>query len=272
VIARPTFRNCLLAFVVIISALLYFPLNHAPPHPHILTASLNGHLPVVPIFAIPYLVFLPIFWLTVAYAFIKGQDFATFALAIALVYLASDLVYALYPTYVPRPHHVAGFLSELVRYVYAHDNPYNDFPSEHTSSAVLLALYFWPRGRLLRGASLILAGLVIPATMLIKQHSVAGAAGGVILAAIVWFALAYARHRLTRPTSSSQPNRVHGETRSSALGDCHTLQLHAGRVLRRVQFGLHVHAGRRDRVHDERHICRVVGADRGRHGLARYRR
>jgi hypothetical protein len=196
VIARPTFRDCLLAFVVIVSALLYFPLNHGPPHPHILTASLNDDLPVVPLFAIPYIAFLPIFWLTVVYAFIKGQDFAAFALAIAFVYLASDLVYALYPTYVPRPHHVAGFLSGLVRYVYAHDQPYNDFPSEHTSSAVLLVLYLWPRGRLLRAASLILAGLVIPATLLIKQHSVAGAAGGVILAAVAWFALAHARHRL----------------------------------------------------------------------------
>jgi hypothetical protein len=192
-IARPTFRDCLLAVAVIVSALLYFPLNHAPAHPHILTPSLNADLPVVPLFAIPYLVFLPVFWLVVAYAFIRGRDFAAFALAIAVVYFASDLVYALYPTYMPRPHHVAGFLSELVRYVYAHDRPYNDFPSEHTSSAVLLALYLWPRGRLARYAGLILAGLVIPATMLIKQHSVAGATGGVILAAAVWCALAYAR-------------------------------------------------------------------------------
>jgi hypothetical protein len=196
-IARPTFLNCLLALAVLASALLYFPLDHASPHTHILTASLNGDLPVVPLLAIPYLVFLPIFWLTVLYAFVKGPDFAIFALSITIVYSVSNLVYALYPTYMPRPHHVAGFLSELVRFVYAHDHPYNDFPSEHASSAALLALYLWPRGRLLRGAGLILAGLVIPATMLIKQHSVAGAAGGVILAAVTWFALVYARRHLT---------------------------------------------------------------------------
>jgi len=216
-IAWPAFRDCLLAFVVLVSALLYFPLNHGPPHPHILTTSLDGDLPVVPLFAIPYIVFLPIFWLTVVYAFIKGRDFAAFALAIAFVYLASDLAYALYPTYMPRPHHVAGFLSELVRYVYAHDRAYNDFPSEHAGSAVLLALYLWPRSRLLRGAGLILAGLVIPATVLIKQHSVASAAGGVILATTAWFALAHARHHLTRPTNSSQRNRVHRMTRSHRL-------------------------------------------------------
>jgi hypothetical protein len=196
-IARPTFFNCLLALAVLASALLYFPLDHASPHTHVLTASLNGELPVVPLFAIPYLVFLPIFWLTVLYAFVKGSDFAVFALSITIVYSVSNLVYALYPTYMPRPHHVAGFLSELVRFVYAHDHPYNDFPSEHASSAALLALYLWPRGRLLRGAGLILAGLVIPATMLIKQHSVAGAVGGVILATVTWFALAYARHHRT---------------------------------------------------------------------------
>jgi hypothetical protein len=208
-IAKPTFRDCLLAVVAIVSALLYFPLNHESPHPHILTTSLNDALPVVPLFAIPYLVFLPVFWLTAVYAFIKRQDFAAFALAIAVVYLVSDLAYALYPTYVPRPHHVAGFLSQFVRYVYAHDHPYNDFPSEHASSAVLLALYLWPRGRLLRSAGLILAGLVIPATVLIKQHSVAGAAGGVILAAVAWFALAYTRQYLTQSASGPQRNRPH---------------------------------------------------------------
>jgi PAP2 superfamily len=204
VIVRPAFRNCLLAFAVLVSALSYFPLNHGSPHTHVLTESLNDDLPVVPLFAIPYIVFLPIFWIAVVYAFVKGRDFAVFALSIAFVYFVSSLVYALYPTYVPRPQHVTGFLSELVRYVYAHDHPYNDFPSEHASSAVLLAFYLWPRGRLLRGAGLILAGLVIPATMLIKQHSVAGAAGGVILATATWFALAYARHHFAKPTNSSQ--------------------------------------------------------------------
>jgi len=216
-IVRPTFRDCLLAFAVLVSTLLYFPLNHGSPHIHILTASLNGDLPVVPLFAVPYIVFLPIFWLTVIYAFVKGPDFAVFALSIAFVYLVSDLVYALYPTYMPRPHHVAGFLSELVRYVYSHDHPYNDFPSEHASSAVLLALYLWPRGRLLRGGGLILAGLVIPATMLIKQHSVAGAAGGVILATVTWFALAYARRHLAKPTNNSPGDREHRMTRSQRL-------------------------------------------------------
>jgi len=203
-LARPALSDCLLAFAVLVSALLYFPLNHDSLHTHILTASLNNDLPVVPLFAIPYLVFLPFFWLTAVYAFATGRDFALFALSIAFVYFVSDLVYALYPTFMPRPQHVAGFLSELVRYVYAHDSPYNDFPSEHTSSAVLLALYLWPRGRLLRVAGLIFAGLVIPATMLIKQHSVAGAAGGVILATATWFALSYARHHLTKPSKSSQ--------------------------------------------------------------------
>src|SRR5262249_16804539 len=65
------------------------------------------------------------------------------------------------------------------------------------------------RGRLLRGAGLILAGLVIPATVLIKQHSVAGAAAGVILAIAAWFALAYTRQYLTRSASSPQRKRLH---------------------------------------------------------------
>lgn len=199
----PAFRDWFLLAAVLVSTFLYFPLNHGSTHIHTLTRSWNNDLPVVPVFAVPYLVFLPVFWLTAAYAFFWGRDFAMFALSIAIVYFVSDLVYVLYPTYMPRPDQVVGFLSGLVRYVWAHDDPYNDFPSEHASSALLLALYLWPKGRVLRNAGLTLAVLVIPATMLIKQHSVVGAIGGVALAAITWLALTYARNHLIKRASTS---------------------------------------------------------------------
>lgn len=195
VIVRPTVLSCFLLLAVLLSTFLYFPLNHASPDAHTLTPAWNGRLPLIPVFAAPYLIFLPVFWLTVAYAFASGRGFTMFALAITIVYFASDLAYALYPTYVPRPEHVTGFLGGLARYVYAHDNPYNDFPSEHASSAVLLAFYLWPRGRVPRSVGLAFAVLVVPATMLIKQHSVAGATGGVVLAVAVWAALSYVLRR-----------------------------------------------------------------------------
>jgi hypothetical protein len=191
--AWPTPRDWLLAAVVLVSALLYFPLNHSPAHPHVLTTSLDERIPVVSVFAIPYIAFLPIFWLTVIFAFLTRRPFASFALAIAAVYLASDIVFALYPTYAPRPHHVSG----LVRFVYNHDEPYNDLPSGHTASAVLLALYLWPEKGLWRAIGLTLAALVIPATLLIKQHSIAGAAGGIALALAAWYAV----RRFRRTTS-----------------------------------------------------------------------
>src|ERR1700726_327823 len=125
-VARPRPRDWLLAGLVLVSALLYFPLNHGPHGAHILTTSIDRSLPVVAPFAIPYIAFLPIFWLTVAFAFVTGRRFVIFAVAVASVYLVSDLVFALYPTFAPRPHHIDGFLSGSVRYVYRHDEPYND--------------------------------------------------------------------------------------------------------------------------------------------------
>lgn len=198
-LTKPSGRDWLLAVVVLVVALLYFPLNQAPAHPHVLTTSLDSKLPVVPVFAVPYIGFLPVFWLTVLWAFATGRSFAQLALAIALVYGISDVVYALYPTYMPRPGHVHGFLSGLVRYVYANDHPYNDFPSGHTASAALLAFYAWPRKVLIRGVALVLSLAVMAATLLIKQHSIAGALSGVLLALLVWFALPGTRRLLVRP-------------------------------------------------------------------------
>jgi hypothetical protein len=197
-LVRRSRNDWLLAGTVVVAGILYFPLNRKPAHPHVLAGALDRDLPVVPVLAVPYVVFLPVFWLTLAHSFVTDRRFASFAWRLVAVFLISDAVYFVYPTYMPRPAHVQGLFSGVVRFVYAHDHPYNDFPSGHTAQAVLLALYLWPRGRTPRAVGAAFAVTVIPATMLIKQHSIIGAAGGVCLAVGAWYAPAMARRLLTR--------------------------------------------------------------------------
>jgi hypothetical protein len=204
-----SWHDWLLAIIVLIAAVLYFPLNHGPPHPHILTTALDGDIPLVPVFGFPYLVFLPVFWLTVAAAFLADRNFARFVIAVAIVYVVCDVIYAVYPTYMPRPQHVHGFLSGVVTYIYAHDHPYNDFPSGHTSSAALLALYLWPHRSWRRRVGVAFALLVIPGTLLIKQHSIAGALGGVVLATFVWLVVPRTRVLLARLKPRVQQRGLH---------------------------------------------------------------
>ncbi len=39
------------------------------------TSSLDEHIPLIPVFAVPYLLFLPIFWMTVLWAFLCRPAF-----------------------------------------------------------------------------------------------------------------------------------------------------------------------------------------------------
>lgn len=194
-VTPPSFLHWLLAAGVLATTLLYFPLNHGTADQHVLITSLDAHLPFVPAFALPYLLFLPVFWLVVAYSFFTRRGFSQLALAIIITYLCSDITYALYHTYMPRPDNVTGTLSGLVKFVYTHDQPYNDFPSEHASSAVLLALYAWPSRRW-RYITVVFAVLVVAATVLIRQHSIVGAMSGVLLAFAAWSVTSQLRKRL----------------------------------------------------------------------------
>jgi membrane-associated phospholipid phosphatase len=179
-------RRWTLAAGIAVTTLLYFPMNHAFADQHVLTTGLDADLPLVPVFAVPYLLFLPLFWATVLYSLVTDRGFTQLALAIIVAYLVSDVVYLVFHTYMPRPADVSGAFSGLVDYVYSHDHPYNDFPSEHASSATILAAFAWRYTKRWGVVALVFAVLVVLATVFIRQHSLAGALGGVCLGVVAW--------------------------------------------------------------------------------------
>ncbi|HTB48528.1 MAG TPA: phosphatase PAP2 family protein [Verrucomicrobiae bacterium] len=184
--------NLVILVTLVLSSILYFPLNRHTHHGYILTTSLDKHIPFLPIFAIPYLLFLPLFWLTVIYALLKKRLFVQLALAAIVVYICSDLLYVLFQTFAPRPQLVGSSLAiQLMRFIYVHDRPFNDLPSGHTAAATLFGLYFLAIKHRWRVPLIALALVVIASTLFIKQHSIIGASGGVLLALISWFSVSH---------------------------------------------------------------------------------
>jgi len=178
--------------LVVVTGSAYLVLNTPTAGAHVLRTRLDEHIPLVPAFAVPYVVFLPIASVVVLLAFLCDRRFDQLALALITVYTISDAIFAAFPTRVPRPA-VSGddAFSRLLRYVYARDEPYAGFPSEHASTATALAVYLVvvTTGRW-RGAVVAAAALVVASTLLIRQHFLADALGGVLLgltAAVVAF-------------------------------------------------------------------------------------
>jgi membrane-associated phospholipid phosphatase len=176
-----------LCLAVLISAFLYIPINRSSQGGINLTLPFEPNLPLIPIFAIPYLLLLPVFWITFGYSIRRGKDFFRLVNVIIIVFTISNVLYLLIPTYMPRPTDVTGWLHGLVSYIYAHDKPYCDLPSEHASMAAMFALYWWSNSQKYKWLAVGFAASVVLATVFIKQHSIIGALSGVMLGGAVWF-------------------------------------------------------------------------------------
>ena len=161
--------------------LIYESLNHGPNRIFLQTA-LDRALPVVPIFAIPYVSLIPYIGVSlVAFVAFRVRVYRSAALTMIIVWFISYAFYFFLQSYIARPQ-IDGSdpLSGLIRRIYASDQPYNDFPSLHTSLSTIIAMHWWRVDRRIGIAAAIWTGLIVASTVLIKQHYVADVAGGLM--------------------------------------------------------------------------------------------
>ena len=124
-------------------ALAYFPLNQPYGTIHSLNIALDNHIGLQPIFSAPYLLFIPVFWLFFLLIFLKNRQFKALAVTIIIVYTFSYIIYLFYQTKVTRPVIFENdIFSRLVKAIYSHDNPYDAFPSLHSSLATVFCSIF----------------------------------------------------------------------------------------------------------------------------------
>jgi membrane-associated phospholipid phosphatase len=165
--------------------LLYAPLNHGPNRIFLRT-PLDQGIPVVPIFVIPYISLTPYIAVTMlALLLLRVRLFRSAAVAMIIAWLVSYAFYFFFQSYVARPHLTGSDpLTALIRSVYAGDQPYNDFPSLHTSLSTIVAVHWWRVDRRVGVVAGVWTLLIVASTVLIHQHYVADLAAGLILAAV----------------------------------------------------------------------------------------
>lgn len=161
---------------------IYFLLNHGPAVWNLQT-SLDAALPVVPPFVIPYVSLDPLVYFTlIVFLLFRTKVFQSAGLSMLAAFLISYLFYYFFQTEVIRPT-LAGsdVFSRMIRDVYAGDNPFNDFPSLHTSVSTILAIHWIRFDRRAGIVASIWAVLIIASTILVKQHYLADLVGGLLL-------------------------------------------------------------------------------------------
>jgi membrane-associated phospholipid phosphatase len=166
-----------------VASLGYDVLNHGP-YRLFLRTPLDQALPVVPIFAVPYVSLQPVIYASlVIFLLFRARIQQSAGLSMTVTFLISYVFFAFVQTYVARPTLTGGdIFTQLVRGVYASDHPFNDFPSLHVSTSTIIAIHWWRFNRRAGLVAAIWVVLVAMSTVLIRQHYLADVAGGLILA------------------------------------------------------------------------------------------
>lgn len=180
--------SILLAVGVFFTNEIYALLNHGPAVLNLQT-PLDVALPVIPIFVIPYVSLNLFVYLTlVIFLLFRTRIFHSACLAMIAAWLISYGFYFFLQTEVIRPAPAGGdIFSQMIREVYAIDNPFNDFPSLHTSISTILAIHWFRMDRRIGMVVAVWTALIVASTVLIKQHYVADLIAGLALAfGVTW--------------------------------------------------------------------------------------
>jgi membrane-associated phospholipid phosphatase len=172
-----------LAVGVYFTNTIYDLLNHGPAVMNLRT-PLDAALPVVRPFVIPYVSLNPVVYFTlIVFLLFRTKVFHSASLAMITAFLVSYLFYFFLQTEVIRPVLTGTDLfTRMIQGVYATDNPFNDFPSLHTSISTLLAIHWFRLDRRLGYVAAFWTALIVASTILIKQHYVADLIAGLLLA------------------------------------------------------------------------------------------
>lgn len=182
--------SVLLLTTCLILGALYEPLNTAREPLHSLRTPLDDAIPVVPMFIIPYLSYF-LYLVMTLFALAVQRDARALQVmlgAAALTLLISDLTYLTFQTYVTRPAIMGDNLFlRLIADVYGNDQPFNDFPSGHTSLSTVCAIAWWRTHYRIRPVMVLWSVLIVLSTVFVKQHYVLDIVGGVIVASISYW-------------------------------------------------------------------------------------
>ncbi|MBO4415312.1 MAG: phosphatase PAP2 family protein [Lachnospiraceae bacterium] len=160
---------------------------------HDMSGIVDNAIPVIPGFAIIYLLAFP-FWYISYFMICRSDPDKCRATVIVSVTakLLCGLIFVMIPTTGPRPDVTgSGISGTLLGFIYAMDTPDNLFPSIHCFESVLCFLFINDEPKVHRSiklSALVLAVLICLSTLFTKQHVLPDVLSGILLAVAAYFA------------------------------------------------------------------------------------
>lgn len=155
---------------------------------------LDPLIPTVPVFLVPYVLYYPLLLLPFWVAYKRDQKFDSqqdlFAVGTAFFVAATvcNVIFIIFPTEIIRPAVTgSGLMSEALRFVHAVDGSVALFPSGHVTYSLLAAFTTTHLDKKLATVTWPIALLILPATVLIKQHYALDVLGGVVVSLVAYY-------------------------------------------------------------------------------------
>jgi membrane-associated phospholipid phosphatase len=189
--------------LMILAQAIYLPLNQNLSGGYQTRIWLDSYIPILPVWTIPYVLWLPVCLFFAFWAAMNMEDFifkAYFTGAMVTIF-SSMLIFALFPTYVIRPEVTGnGIFSNMLRSVYQNDQLYNALPSGHVYLVVFTALFYicWQSSRSCSLKSIIwlswrtwfwigMIVIVCLSALFTGQHSIIDIPGGAVMAILGYY-------------------------------------------------------------------------------------
>ncbi|MGH4124675.1 MAG: phosphatase PAP2 family protein [Clostridium sp.] len=168
----------------------YKMLNNPSVKVHSLMTDIDRSIPFVNAFIVPYVIWYGFIYAVLVYLYFKDKEiYLKTLLTYEVCILISFIIYALFQTTVPRPV-LSGndFLTNIVRWVYQSDNPFNCFPSTHSFSSYVIFKGVSEskiKNKIIRFVISSMCILVMISTIFVKQHVILDLLGAIILGEVV---------------------------------------------------------------------------------------
>lgn len=186
--------NLTLLLILPMLDVVYKMLNNSNVKVHSLVTDIDRSLPFVKVFIIPYVTWYVFVYVVFAYVYFKNkQVYRKALLTYVICMIISFTVYFLFQTTVPRPE-IFGYdiLTDMVRFVYTSDKPFNCFPSIHCMSCYIIIKTIITinanstKDKRVNLLICIMSALIMVSTLLVKQHVLLDLIGAVLLGNIVF--------------------------------------------------------------------------------------
>jgi membrane-associated phospholipid phosphatase len=177
-------RLCFMISIPAVTLIHYF-LNKFRPNIHNINTGIDAIIPFNRFFAVPYIywfAYLPT--ILIYFAVSNSKVYYKLLCSIVMGMCCCFVVFYFFPTTVHRPTVLdRDVFSNLVKYIYKSDNPYDCFPSLHVLDAFLPSIFLFKYNKklLVRIISVVSFLSITASTVFIKQHYILDVVSAIIL-------------------------------------------------------------------------------------------